>query len=286
MLKCSVISIVASALLVAGLSIAPVQAGGLLGTVTDTVGSVTDTVTDTVDDLTGGGGGGLTDTLTDTVGDLTGGTGGTGLDDVVTVNNTTNNGVANINTNGTSGGLTASLGKTNKGLPSVNVTTGLLKTVLDVLDLSGLGLDLNVDLGILNPGNPNTGGPSNPARPGEDPNQPVLVGSLDGGNTFIINCTVNNTRQVLQVAANGKIDAAEIRAWQRSANVQIVPMKLCPAARKQVAAILSKSPKMNLLQRAVMADALIAASLGRTKYDAGDVVAVQRKGGQLVVYVY
>ena len=80
--------------------------------------------------------------------------------------------------------------------------------------------------------------------------------------------------------------AAEIKAWQRSANVQIVPIKLCPLAKKQVAAILGKSQKMNLLQRAVMGDSLIMASLSRTSYRPGEVVAVQRKGGQLVVYVY
>ncbi len=300
MMKCSVISILASALVVTGLSVAPVFAGGLLGditdTITDTVSDTVDTVTDTVDSVTGGGGGGIVDVVTDTVSDITGG-GGTGvIGDVVSINSTNNNAVINVDIGGGKNNvLSASVGKGTTPLAKLAVTsTGLLKNTVVTLDLAGLGLDLQIDLGILapilggpnNPGGPNTpGNPNNPNNP-NNPGQPVLVGSLDGGGTFVINCTVNNTRQVLQVAANGKISAAEIKAWQRSANVQIVPIKLCPLAKKQVAAILGKSQKMNLLQRAVMGDSLIMASLSRTSYRPGDVVAVQRKGGQLVVYVY
>jgi len=68
--------------------------------------------------------------------------------------------------------------------------------------------------------------------------------------------------------------------------VQIVPLKLCPQARAQVAQIFNASGKVRDVQRAAAGDALITASLSRTRYDAGDVFAVQASGGNLVVYVF
>lgn len=266
-MRSNVFAALATFTIVAGLSVAPVNAGGLLGGLTETVGGVVGGVTETVGGVTGGGGGGG---------------GGTNVGGLLSLNDDDNDALVNLDLGGGNNNvLNAAVGNGNNPLVNANVsTTGLLKSTTISLDLAGLGLDLTIDLGILDPNNPNNPGGPNPGG------KPVLVGSLGGGNTFVINCTVNNTKQLLQVAAAGKISGAEIKAWMRAANVQIVPIKLCPAAKKQVAALLAKSQKINLLRRAVMADALITASLGRTSYDANDVVAVQRKGGQLVVYVY
>jgi hypothetical protein len=264
-MRSNVFAALATFTIVAGLSVAPVNAGGLLGGLGETVGGVV---------------GGVTETVGGVVGGVTGG--GTNVGGLVSVNDTGNNALVNLDIGGGNNVLNAAVGRGSNPLVNANVsTTGLLNNTTVSLDLAGLGLDLTIDLGILDPNNPNNpGGPNNPNG------RPVLVGSLGGGNTFVINCTVNNTKQLLQVAAAGKISGPEIKAWMRAANVQVVPIKLCPAAKKQVAALLAKSQKINLLRRAVMSDALITASLGRTSYDANDVVAVQRKGGQLVVYVY
>jgi hypothetical protein len=94
---------------------------------------------------------------------------------------------------------------------------------------------------------------------------------------------VNDGRKVLQLAAQGKVNT---RSWARASNVQVVPVRLCPAARNQVAQIFGASSKVQQLQNAAASDALIAASLGRTKYDVNDVFAVQSSGGRLMVYVY
>jgi hypothetical protein len=255
----NIFAVLATFAVVAGMSAAPVSAidlGGLGDTVNNVTNTVTETLGDTVDTVTGGG---------------------TDVGGVVSLNDDDDGALVNLDVgnDGTNGNiLNATVGGGN-----VNVSSnGLLSNTSVSLDLAGLGLDLDIDLGILDPNNP--GGPGGPGG------RPVLVGSLGGGGTFVINCTVNNTRQLLQVAAAGKVSGAEIKAWMRAANVQVVPIKLCPAAKKQVAALLAKSKKINLLRRAVMSDALITASLGRTSYDANDVIAVQRKGGQLVVYVY
>jgi len=274
-MRSNIFAALATFTIVAGMSVVPASALDLGGTLGGVVGGVTGAVGDLTDGLTGdgdggGGGGG-------------GNGGGTNVGGLLSLNDDDNEALVNLDIGGGNNNLVnAAVGKGNNPLVNANVsTTGLLKSTSISLDLAGLGLDLDIDLGILDPDNPNNpGGPNNPNG------RPVLVGSLGGGNTFLINCTVNNTKQLLQVAAAGKISGAEIKAWMRAANVQVVPIKLCPAAKKQVAALLAKSQKINLLRRAVMSDALITASLGRTSYDANDVVAVQRKGGQLVVYVY
>jgi hypothetical protein len=265
-MRSNVFAALATFAIVAGMSVAPVSALDLGGTLGGVVGGVTDTVENLTDGLTGGGGGG--------------GGGGTNVGGLLSLNDNDNDALVNLDIGGSNNNLVnAAVGRGNNPLVNANVsTTGLLRSTSVTIDLAGLGLDVTIDLGILDPDNPN-----NPNGPN---GRPVLVGSLGGGATFLVNCTVNNTKQLLQVAAAGKISGAEIKAWMRAANVQVVPIKLCPAAKKQVAALLAKSQKINLLRRAVMSDALITASLGRTSYDANDVVAVQRKGGQLVVYVY
>ena len=255
-MKREILTVAVATLMVIAAGVTPATAAGLLG-------GITDTVTDTVSDVT--------DTVTDTVGDLTGGGGG---DSLVSINNGDTDGLVDVDLlNGDEEVLSASAG----GVKASVTSAGLLSNTVISLDLAGLGLDLTVDIGTPGPGGPN---------PGRGDDGVILVGSLGGGGTFVVNCAVNNTRQLLQIAAQGKITASEIGAWQRSANVQVIPIKLCPAAKKQIAKILAKSQKINLLRRAVMADALITASLGRPRYDAGDVVAVQRRSGQLVVYVY
>lgn len=277
--------LLASVAIVAGFGVAgSAFAGGLLGSVKNTVNSVTNAVTETV--------GSTVDTVTTTVGDLTGTTGsnntGTNIGDIVSINDPSDTALVDLDIGGETNVVSAAVGGKNPAAKLGVKTTGLLATTTISLDLLGLGLDVDLDLDILNPGGGDPDDPTNPNNPNNpnNPGRPVLVGSLGDGATFQITCAVNNTKQLLQVAANGKITAAEIKAWQRFANVQIIPIKLCPAAKKQVAQILARSQKVNLLQRAVMQDQLIMASLSRTKYDASDVVAVQRQKGQLVVYVY
>lgn len=157
-------------------------------------------------------------------------------------------------------------GVAGSGILGSNMTAGL--------DLRGLGL--NVGASGSNGSNGGNGGNGIGGNDGR-----MLVGSTDGA--FQVNCSVNDGRQVLQLASQAKLNP---NAWTSAANVQVVPVKLCAQARAQVAQIFAASGKIQQLQRAAAGDALITASLNRTRYDANDVFAVQATGGRLMVYVY
>lgn len=315
-MKVSSISILAAAVLTFGIA-APASAAGLLS-------GVVGTVTDTVSGVTGGGSSGSSGGSTGGLIGIDSGSAGT--NSVINVglgsDSSAPNNIADVNIGGNSGGLLGG----NGGLVGATVTggngqggllnsggvlgtglldgdddggvlgSGILGSNLTVgLNLGGLGLDLTVpgldDLlggggGAGNPGNGNGGNGGNGGSGGNGGNGGngggrVLVGSLDGSMT--VSCSVNDGRKVLQLASQTKMNPA---SWGRAANVQIVPIKLCPQARSQVAQIFRASGKIQQLQNAAAADALITASLSRTRYDVSDVFAVQASGGRLVVYVY
>lgn len=256
-----IIAVLAGVMLAAGLNVAPANA--------QIVGSLL------------GDGGVVSELLEGDVGGAIGGL--VGGDDTE---------VATIGSGPAGDGALVNLGLGNGGGNSRNVVdlklgklggvsaVGSLGSNLTVgLDLAGLGLDLTV------PGLDDILGGGGGGNGGSGGTGAVRVGSLEGG-AFVVTCSVNDGRKVLQLASKAKLTRQVIAGWQRAANVRIVPVKLCPQARAQVAKIFAASKKIKLLQHAVTADTLIAASLDRSRHDAGDVFAVDRQGSELTVYVY
>src|SRR5690606_20232669 len=125
------------------------------------------------------------------------------------------------------------------------------------------------------------GGPGGPGGPGAN-------GGSNGGLFGLTNsnCDIDEGRQILKIAADGNYNSRAYAQWRRAANVQVVPVRVCPPTRRQLAQILRQSGKVNALQGAVAGDPLIMASLDRTRYGVGDVFAVDSSGGRLTVYVY
>lgn len=244
------------AIIVAGMGFGA-HAGGLLGE-----GGLVDDVTDTVDDALGGSGSGGDGGLVDI------GSGPAGNDAVVNVG-IGNGGVGN-------NVLDVNLGT---GQPAANANVSAGSNLTASLNLGGLDLDLSLP-GIAELLGLATGG----AGQG---NGTVRTSRLGGGGAggFAVSCSVNEGRQVLQIAAATKVSRQVIAGWQRAVGVKVIPVKLCAKARAQVLQLLNASGKVALLRAAAAGDALIAASLGRTRYGTNDVFAVQNQGGQLVVYV-
>jgi hypothetical protein len=287
--KSAVIALVAAASLLA----MPVSYAGplsnLVDNVNDVVKSTTGGVEDTVNSLTGGNSSGLDVDLDlgsndsdNTILDLDADLGTTSASATVTGGNG-QGGLLN------SGGLlgTGLLdddddgGLLGSGLLGSNLTAGL--------NLGGLQLDLTIPgiddlLGGGGGGGGGNGGGGNggngPGGAGGDGS--VRVSSL---GDFAVQCSVNQGRGVLELATKARFTRSSPADWRRASGVQIVPVKLCPAARLQVTQIFNASGKIQSLHQAVAGDMLIMASLQRAGRDAGDVFAVQRNGSQLIVYV-
>lgn len=270
-----------AAIIAAACVAAPSQAHAqLLGGLLDTVDNVVDGVGGTVSGLTGGGGGGSLVTANngpagdDGLVNLGVGDGGTGSGNLLGLNIGSNTAKAGVRRNG--GSVDANL----------NLLGGNDNLLLAGLDLGGLGLNLGLGLGSDGTGGP--GGPGAPGGPGGPGGGSGSFGSSAAGLAALgqTRCSLEQGRQILQVAADRRFSSAVARGWQRAANVKVVPMRLCPSARRQIAQILSQSPKIRQLWAAVAQDALITTSLSRGRHDVTDVFAVTNVNSELTVYVF
>lgn len=189
-------------------------------------------------------------------------------------------------------------------LANANVSSGgsngLLNTDIDLLGGSvnanvGVGGPnlVDVGIGVGNPGNPgtpgtpgnpgnagNAGNPGNMGNPGR-PGTPGFSGSVLANNGGAA-CSGQSANQISRLIRSTHVDAS----WTRASNVSIQRVDVCPDVKVWLASQLAGSGLGQMLQQAVLSDALISASLSRTSYGADDVIAVKHSGGQLIVYVY
>jgi hypothetical protein len=77
-----------------------------------------------------------------------------------------------------------------------------------------------------------------------------------------------------------------IESWSHAANVRLVPVKLCASVRASVSRAVAMNSNVGAMQNSAASDPLISASLGRARYQAGNVLAVEQSNGMLTVYVY
>lgn len=94
-------------------------------------------------------------------------------------------------------------------------------------------------------------------------------------------CAGTSSAQLLQIFEN-----TSLRGWSRAKSIQLIPIKLCPNIRGQLAAYLAANRAYHTLVRAVADDALIHAALSRTRYQPGHVLGVVQSDNALLVYVF
>jgi hypothetical protein len=165
----------------------------------------------------------------------------------------------------------SNLADVNIGGGAVEADVNLLgDSLLDASLIADLGLEVDIGIGI-------GGGIGGDSGSGN---------VTSGSGNFLVACSLQDGRRVLTLAAQTSVTPGAIASWQRSANVRIVPVKLCTATRSQVAQLLRSSEKVMVLRSAVDRDSLISASLDRTSYRSSNVFAVDRSGEQLTVYVF
>ncbi|UJW86856.1 hypothetical protein IM737_06300 [Devosia sp. SL43] len=116
------------------------------------------------------------------------------------------------------------------------------------------------------------------------PGGPTISGVLFGGNGggTVPVCDSGSANDVVRLIQNTKANAS----WVQASGVQVQRVDLCPEVKVWLAAQLQGSALGNALRSAVQSDALLSASLSRTSYGPDRVFAINKRGAQLIVYVY
>jgi hypothetical protein len=292
--------IVAGLMLATCLAAGPASAAGLLG------GVVTG-LTSTVSGLTQGSAGGTT-TVTNAVGgvlDSATAGGGVSVPGVASLS-TSNTGGTNVDASLLGGGgstLNVGLGSVIGGTSNIGVTlpgsgnsfvdgavSGVAGTANGLVGNGGALGDLLTDSGLSGT-NGGLGGLTG-GDGGLFGNDGSTVAVDDGAGGRMIfanygaNCIGPDPRAIGRLLQSRSYSKRTLDSWHRAANVQVVPVRLCPATRGVVRRELNRNRSVGVVQTLAEADPLIRTSLSRTRYGAANVLAVDQVRGTLMVYVY
>ncbi|GHA26177.1 hypothetical protein GCM10007989_22410 [Devosia pacifica] len=122
------------------------------------------------------------------------------------------------------------------------------------------------------------GGPSGGLPPGGSSG-----GGGGGGSASLgaVGCAGVDPQQAIRL-----FEYSDLRGWERASGIEVVPLRLCPRERSLVSNHLATSTDLSVLRNAVLSDPLVSAALNRTRYRTENVLAVERSGARLRVYVY
>ena len=99
-------------------------------------------------------------------------------------------------------------------------------------------------------------------------------------------CFTPDDQQIANLVSRRTYTASGMAGWRNARNVTIVPVRLCPEARVRVSEVTYADANMAALRNGIAASPAIKAKLNGTGRSAEDVLAVDNKDGQLVVYIY
>ena len=99
-------------------------------------------------------------------------------------------------------------------------------------------------------------------------------------------CFTPNDQQIATLVSRRTYSQGSVAAWRNAGTVTLVPVRLCPEARVKVSQVTYGNANMALLRNGISGSPAISQKLSGTGLDADDVLAVDSKNGQLMVYVY
>jgi hypothetical protein len=99
-------------------------------------------------------------------------------------------------------------------------------------------------------------------------------------------CVSKTNKSALSFAAHQHYTNSEVRSWSGASRLEVMPIGMCASARQAVSKAIPRTPNIVALQGAVAGQPIIANSLEQRHYQANDVLAVQKRGKTLAVYVY
>ena len=112
----------------------------------------------------------------------------------------------------------------------------------------------------------------------------VAANAAAAGNSNA-KCFAPDETQIANLLGRTSYSASVTASWQSASSVSLVPIDLCPNAKAQLAAALNANANINYMQNAVATNTRIKSKL-QPGYDPKDVLAVDKSGDDLTVYVY
>ena len=94
-------------------------------------------------------------------------------------------------------------------------------------------------------------------------------------------CFTPNAQQIAKLSSRHTYEPATFSTWSGATSIKVVDVGVCDNA----AASLTSQPNIDRLQAYIDGNAALKAGLGKAGHSSGDVVAVDRTGQNLVVYV-
>lgn len=156
------------------------------------------------------------------------------------------------------------------------------------IDIFGPGGD---DTQTGSVGNNNTGGNGGAGGTGVTPSNGGQLGTARltanaaGAAHARANCFSPDEDQIDHLLSRNSYSASITASWDSAASVSIVPVELCPEARARVAAIVSANANIGFMQAEAASSPAIRAAI-TPQYGPDDVLAIDTRGNELMVYVY
>jgi hypothetical protein len=223
------------------------------------------------------------------------GSNGGALDLLGTTNNPSGPTTANVNlggTNGTQGNALLDLfGNDDNPNAAVNLGNG----GDGVAGIGGVGgPDGNVVLDLFGNGDGSggNGAGGNGGIGGDGGNGVDLFGNGGGGvrvasidSTVDTACFAPNAQQISKLVNRHVYSPASMSGWAGVTSIKVVQVGLCDDSKTKLASTLAGDANITRLQDFINAHSGLRSGLARQGHSAGDVVAVDRNGNTLVVYV-
>lgn len=112
-------------------------------------------------------------------------------------------------------------------------------------------------------------------------------GSAGGrGMAAALGCVGTDPYRALSLFERTAVTKSSVSAWHKAGSVRVFPVKLCSREHNQLAATLSSSPKLGIIQTSVMTAPAITSALVDAGYKPHNVFAIGRAHGRITVYVY
>jgi hypothetical protein len=99
-------------------------------------------------------------------------------------------------------------------------------------------------------------------------------------------CFTPDDRQIAHLVGSRTYSSTTVATWQGAQAVTLVPVRLCPEARVKVSEVTYNNASMKMLREGISGSPAIRQKLRGAGRDADDVLAVDNKDGQLMVYIF